>query len=1339
MRLWLLILIIFNFFFGIEHVLKPEFSGPFQYATTIDVNRGHAPEVFVRAAYWQAYGSEPANAVITEYTNKLISEEYFRRIDAVNTFAQEAGRIYNDTYYLTYSDPWQAHPPFTNDLLFTAAREVGAVWMIWAHCPAPPGYNCGMDWANTHALGMDSEHSVYGFPGGASQGYETYNNPGFYYRELLDGRYAGLSFMMPNIYGPDCQTGSEEMTALTNALLKIETEGWQHPVKIAMFDDTWGWGRSFFPWPFTEVPDCNNVSEAADYIYEYKWKKFFEQVPSRFWYEVDGRPFVYFYNGGTLINRGNSAAVINECKNRFQTDFGVEPFVVVDTAFWNQDSSMDTAADGRFKWYTFEEPGNKSRYTYSGKTLDHAMVKWDDKGRATPGAIAQPGDHIDKRGNILDSVLAGSADADILVLATWNDLGEGTSINRNYDYYIEGEWKEPDYFMKKIRNAQGCDPLEGIQPAVRETATIQLDSVSNTHAFAGYTSNTNGSSGLISLYYRQDQGPWQFVGTNTNWSLDFDTTTVQDGFHVWTFLAVNTFTNSNTFHQTNLVDNLLPVPPEKVSLLSPAPAAMLYGSNTIPFSWSNADDNNGVAYYILDIDNNDYFITNTDALITNQLLGHWPLQTSLSDISPNSRHGTVSGNTNLVWIDGPLGKAIDFSGNQTVDLGAVDTGNEFTVTLWARVSSAAYSIQGLVANGPGAEGPAWRLFINSYDTTNGKIIFETADGSGWQNIYSDDRAFSFDTWHHLAVVINKNIPEIDIYMNGEPVPNLTSYILTGFPVDQNIYLGSLAGTMQLLGAMDDVRIYSDLLTPAEISTLYHLSSCGSGTEKIFNKLVDLIPGEHTWRVRAVDIQEDAGPWSGSRVFTNYPFPAPYIAETNTAQLGVLTNTVSLGGIAGNISPGPGQVSVYLSVNSGNFHYIGSNTIWSTNVDTLTLPDGLNIFTFRAQNSMYYNAFYYQSNIVSNQGAVKPATNLSLTTMSNRVELSWELTGSNNRNVLVYYSSSNNLNTASRRMLSALSSNTVFTSLDFSQGYYCRVAPTNYFGRRVSGPVMFKPRLPQISETNTGKTAVLAGINFFSGYVSNSAAVLEPAQVYLSINNNSYAIVSSNSNWSTNIDTAVLTDGMNVFAFAAVNKFNFSNFYYQTNLVSNYGPPAHLHALQTTAFSNSIWLQWAETVSNQQRIYIFYNTNFMITANEPCLVTAGNHFLITNLKPATGYYIQAVTSNYFGRAFSTPVYAETLAATLSEIPRFRIQPGVIDRQFNSTAFIAGIPPGIKEVEIYNLSGEILAVIPVHRILKAPDNCFYGRIPAWDLTLAAGQAAPGVYILRAGRKQLFFVIK
>jgi hypothetical protein len=58
---------------------------------------------------------------------------------------------------------------------------------------------------------------------------------------------------------------------------------------------------------------------------------------------------------------------------------------------------------------------------------------------------------------LLDQMLASSNDAQIAVVATWNDLGEGTGIARNYDYYADGAWLPSTAFMGRTRAAQCAD------------------------------------------------------------------------------------------------------------------------------------------------------------------------------------------------------------------------------------------------------------------------------------------------------------------------------------------------------------------------------------------------------------------------------------------------------------------------------------------------------------------------------------------------------------------------------------------------------------------------------------------------------------------------------------------------------------------------------------------------------------------------------------------------------------------------------------------------------------------------------------------------------------------
>jgi hypothetical protein len=269
---------------------------------------------------------------------------------------------------------------------------------------------------------------------------------------------------MPNVYGPDLHDGS--MENLAAALDRIHPEGRKDAVKIGLFDDTWGWVH--LKAPFNDPPDIADPGQteaAAEKIYTLKWKPFFSRLPRRDWYTVKGRPYITFYNGGTLKPRKNAAAVLAACKRLFRADFGVEPFLAVDRAFF-EDPAMDGVADAKYVWDTFKPdmPTRLSRQDRHGVVLDHAMVRWDSVGRGSRGSVevtAGPDSGVVKDGALLQRVLDETKDDDILVIATWNDLGEGTGINRNYDYYVDGRWLPPTYFMNLIRTSQSggaCPP-----------------------------------------------------------------------------------------------------------------------------------------------------------------------------------------------------------------------------------------------------------------------------------------------------------------------------------------------------------------------------------------------------------------------------------------------------------------------------------------------------------------------------------------------------------------------------------------------------------------------------------------------------------------------------------------------------------------------------------------------------------------------------------------------------------------------------------------------------------------------------------------------------------------
>lgn len=372
-----------------------------------------------------------------------------RRIDLALILAEKAGVHPR----FGYSDPWEAQIALEDAPTRGVKRRAGAVMMFFFHCPGDP--NGSVHWCNNHSPGMDRKAEIYGLEGA---GHYNPENPGFWYRELKDAGHAGLDFFLLNCYGPDWKPSVTD--SLRKALETLAAEDGAARVKLALFDDTWTWGKPYFGDFWKQTPDLSQTEETAGLLYEAKWKAFFAGIPRDWWFTVGGRPLVYFYNAGTLHPRREAAAVIGRMKELFEADFGVEPFVAVDTAYF-EDPQMPEPADARFQWMTLDLPGGLSLETKDGTTLAHAMVRWDSTSRDNDNRerIVTPGDRLIKDDARLISVLDATRDTDLLVIATWNDLGEGTGINRCHDYYWQGEWKTPDHFMHLIRRSQEGETL----------------------------------------------------------------------------------------------------------------------------------------------------------------------------------------------------------------------------------------------------------------------------------------------------------------------------------------------------------------------------------------------------------------------------------------------------------------------------------------------------------------------------------------------------------------------------------------------------------------------------------------------------------------------------------------------------------------------------------------------------------------------------------------------------------------------------------------------------------------------------------------------------------------
>ncbi len=132
--------------------------------------------------------------------------------------------------------------------------------------------------------------------------------------------------------------------------------------------------------------------------------------------------------------------------------------------------------------------------------------------------------------------------------------------------------------------------------------------------------------------------------------------------------------------------------------------------------------------------------------------------------------------------------------------------------------------------GKGSNG-AWEI-LSEGGASAGKIKFRVNDGSVKNAISTT--VLSSSTWYHVAAVYDKSAGEIRLYINGS-LEDTTSSIGQIATISTAAYLGRNEGGNYVDGKIDDVGIYSRVLTATEISDLGGFRGASSQWISVGNK------------------------------------------------------------------------------------------------------------------------------------------------------------------------------------------------------------------------------------------------------------------------------------------------------------------------------------------------------------------------------------------------------------------------------------------------------------------------------------------------------------------------
>lgn len=199
------------------------------------------------------------------------------------------------------------------------------------------------------------------------------------------------------------------------------------------------------------------------------------------------------------------------------------------------------------------------------------------------------------------------------------------------------------------------------------------------------------------------------------------------------------------------------------------------------------------------------------------LVAYYPLNNDALDMSGNGRHGSVIGGP--TYGPGPAGLGsgllFDGTGAQYVDLGtwnpSAGTG-QLTVSLWIQWSGLSGQWQGVIGkrNGWSAAAMMWDLEAN-IDT--GVMRF----GRNGSIVGTNQALIEQGEWDPWAVSFDGTTASI--YRNGQSVASGNFSFGTTTNATVQFGSGESQGRNAYNGALSEVRLYNQALSPAEIATL----------------------------------------------------------------------------------------------------------------------------------------------------------------------------------------------------------------------------------------------------------------------------------------------------------------------------------------------------------------------------------------------------------------------------------------------------------------------------------------------------------------------------------------
>ena len=216
------------------------------------------------------------------------------------------------------------------------------------------------------------------------------------------------------------------------------------------------------------------------------------------------------------------------------------------------------------------------------------------------------------------------------------------------------------------------------------------------------------------------------------------------------------------------------------------------------------------------------------------LIAHWNFDENTGATAANSANATFNGTLagGAAWVPGPLGfgSALAFDGvddQVNTSYSAVAGSVARTVTAWIKYpnqpGSSPNEFDAILSYGNNTSTNRWTFRVSDTAAIGAYRLRLEVSGAG----VNGDTLLNDDLWHHVAVVQSGGtLSTVALYVDG--LPQTLTYNGAGAGHAINTIVGtntvrigasSHSAAYNILGTIDDVRMYDEALTQAQIQAI----------------------------------------------------------------------------------------------------------------------------------------------------------------------------------------------------------------------------------------------------------------------------------------------------------------------------------------------------------------------------------------------------------------------------------------------------------------------------------------------------------------------------------------